>query len=97
LAIVGGGKEAGDKIKHSRVPILGQPSRLWVWVGDGHLDLEENCRDAVARKPTVGSEEVHANRPSSSNVATTPLCSDTFNWIRHYAQDEETTKITALE
>jgi len=44
-------------IRH--VPVLSQPSGLWVWVGYSHLDLEENRRDAVTWEPTVGSEEVH--------------------------------------
>lgn len=54
-------KETRGRTKDLRVPVLSQPSWLRVWVGDSHLDLQENGRNAIAWKPTVGSEEVHAN------------------------------------
>lgn len=66
------GEARGD----SRVPVLSQPSGLWVQIGYSHLDLEENGGDAVTREPTVGSEEVHTDRPPSCNVTTTSLDSN---------------------
>lgn len=67
------------KIEGLQVPVLSQPSRLGFRIRDGHLDLKENSGDTVAWKPTVGGEKVHANRPSSGNVATTTLGSDMLN------------------
>ena len=60
----------------SHVPVLSQPGGLWIWVGYSHLDLKENGGDAVTWEPSVGSKEVHTDRPSSGNVAATSLCSE---------------------
>jgi len=78
----GGMDEREARGKNLHVPVLSQPSGLWVWVGYSHLDLEDNGGDAVTREPTVSSKEVHADRPSSGNVATTSLYPQTRINIR---------------
>jgi len=77
------------------VPVMSQPSGLWIWVGYSHLNLKENGRDTVTWEPTVGSKEVHADRPSPGNMTATSLCS--YIMISTRKREEESMKKTVHE
>jgi len=64
-----------------RIPILSQPSGLWIQVRYGHLDLKDYSGNAVTWEPTVRGEEVHADRPPYGNVAATSLHERQEPWL----------------